>query len=135
VGTLTAAPYSFAWDSRSGSDGTAVLTSKAYDRAGNATTSASLSVTVDNTAPNVAITSPQNGNVVFNAVTITANAADNASVTKVEFYDGGALIGTDTTAPYSISYTAPLGRRDLTAKAYDPAGNVRTSATVSVTVL
>jgi hypothetical protein len=58
-------------------------------------------------------------------------------VTQVVFYDGGAVIGTDTTAPYSVSWgllTAAKGNHTLTAKAYDAAGNVTTSAPITVKV-
>jgi hypothetical protein len=55
----------------------------------------------------------------------------------VVFYDGAAVIGTDTTAPYSVSWnilSAPKGWHTLTAKAFDPAGNVTTSVPISVKV-
>jgi hypothetical protein len=58
-------------------------------------------------------------------------------VSKVEFYAGGSLIGTDTTSPYSVSWnTAGVanGGYSLTTKAYDAAGNVGTSSAVSITV-
>jgi hypothetical protein len=58
-------------------------------------------------------------------------------VTKVEFYLDGALQSTDTTSPYSWSWAttgAANGSHSLVSKAYDAAGNVGTSATVTVTV-
>ena len=59
-------------------------------------------------------------------------------VTRVEFYDGATLLGTDTTAPYSFGWaitSANNGSHSLTARAYDAAANVRTSTpAVSVTV-
>lgn len=94
-------------------------------------------VTVDNTAPTVAITSPQNGGTVFLSTTIQATASDNNAVTQVVFYDGATVIGTDTTAPYSMGWTTllvPRGQHTLTARAYDAAGNITTSAGVVVTV-
>ena len=36
-------------------------------------------------------------------VAIKATASDAVGVTKVEFYDGATLLGTDTTSPYSFS--------------------------------
>ena len=53
------------------------------------------------------------------------------------FYDGGTVIGTDTSAPYSVSWNILLvskGTHTLTAKAHDAAGNVTTSAPISVKV-
>jgi Bacterial Ig domain len=42
---------------------------------------------------------------VFLSTTIQASASDNRGVTQVVFYDGANVIGTDTTAPYSLSWT------------------------------
>ena len=58
-------------------------------------------------------------------------------MTKVEFYVDGALKSTDTTSPYSYSWDSTSvanGSHSLTAKAYDAALNVGTSAAVNVTV-
>lgn len=70
-------------------------------------------------------------------VTLTASASDNVGVTKVEFYVDGALKATDTGSPYSASLdstTLADGSHSLVAKAYDAAGNVGTSSTVSFSV-
>ena len=58
-------------------------------------------------------------------------------MTKVEFYAGSTLLGTDASAPYSYTWdsgTVGNGPYALTTKAYDAAGNVGTSAAVNVTV-
>jgi YVTN family beta-propeller protein len=94
--------------------------------------------TSSNVAPTVNLTAPT-ANAVFTqgtAITISANATDSdGSVTQVQFFDGATLIGTDNTAPYSMSYTgAALGARSLTAVATDDDGARTTSAAVSVTV-
>ncbi len=91
----------------------------------------------DTTAPTTSITSPAGGASVSGTITISANASDNVGVTKVDFYHGTTLIGTDTTSPYSISWnttTVANGSYSLTTKATDAANNVGTSAAVSVTV-
>jgi TRAP-type mannitol/chloroaromatic compound transport system substrate-binding protein len=93
----------------------------------------------DTTAPTVAITSPSANTTVTSAQTlnIVASASDDTGVTKVEFYDGGSLIGTDTTNPFSVSLPvteANNGTHNLTAIAYDAAGNSNKSSTVAVTV-
>ncbi|HEY3272021.1 MAG TPA: M4 family metallopeptidase [Geothrix sp.] len=70
-------------------------------------------------------------------ITFSATASDNVGVTKVEFYVDGALKGTDTTSPYSMtldSTTLTNGSHSLVAKAYDAAANVGTSATVTFSV-
>ncbi len=93
----------------------------------------------DVTAPVATVTSPTEGGSVEGMVTVTASALDDCAVKRVEFFDGDTLIGTDTTAPFSVSwYTSPWsvpnGPHVLTARAYDAAGNVGTSAPVSILV-
>ncbi|MFY0522719.1 Ig-like domain-containing protein [Archangium gephyra] len=141
LGTATTAPYSVNWDTATLANGSVSLTTKAYDLAGNVTVSTALrTVTVDNTAPTVAITSPANGtsfSFLTFSTTLQASASDNVGVTQVVFYDGATVIGTDTTAPYSVSWnvgSVPNGTHTLTAKAHDAAGNVTTSAPISVKV-
>jgi len=144
LGTDTTAPYSFSWAITSANNGSHSLTAKAYDAATNVGTSAAVSVTVniataDTTAPTVSLSAPTGGASYTTAqsVAINATAADAVGVTRVEFYDGATLLGTDTTAPYSFSWaitSANNGSHSLTAKAYDAATNVGTSAAVSVTV-
>ncbi len=136
LGTDTTAPYAASWDTTGWSNGAHTLSARAYDAAGNVH-SVSRTVTLDTVAPSVAITSPQNGGTVFLNVTLQATASDTSGVTQVVFYDGGTVIGTDTTAPYSVSWSTLLvakGKHTLTARATDVAGNVTTSAPVSVTV-
>jgi hypothetical protein len=129
------APYALTWDSTTKPDGAHLVTGQAYDVFGNVTT-ATLSIQVDNTSPTVSITAPAAGTVITTQTTITASASDNHLVARVEFYDGTTLLGTDTTAPYSLVWrpSAPKGSRTLTTKAYDVAGNVTTSAGVTVQV-
>ncbi|MFI2640645.1 glycoside hydrolase family 48 protein [Streptomyces sp. NPDC018610] len=65
----------------------------------------------------------------------TAAAADGAKITKVEFYDDTTLLGTDTTAPYTLSASAlSVGSHSLLAKAYDSLGASAESTPVGVTV-
>jgi RHS repeat-associated protein len=72
--------------------------------------------------------------------TVQAAAADDGSVTKVEFYADGNRFGEDTTAPYSASLSTlgaePVydGTHTLTTRAYDDHGQVTTSADTSVVV-
>ena len=91
----------------------------------------------DTTPPTTSITSPANGATVSGTVTVAASASDNVGVTRVELYVDGALIGTDTSSPYQIAWnttTATNGSHGLQTRAYDAAGNVGSSAVVSVTV-
>jgi len=71
------------------------------------------------------------------SITLSASASDNVGVSKVEFYVDGSLVATDTASPYSTtvdSTTLSNGSHSLVAKAYDAAGNVGTSSTVSFSV-
>jgi hypothetical protein len=91
-----------------------------------------------NVAPTVSIASPSNG-AAFTApasITINANAADSdGTVASVAFYQGSTLLGTDTSSPYSFSWTnVAAGSYSLTARATDNSGAVTTSSIVNVTV-
>ncbi|MES2525659.1 MAG: PKD domain-containing protein [Bdellovibrionota bacterium] len=88
--------------------------------------------TGDTTVPVITLTSPANGASIkrFTYFTATASASDNVAVTKVNFYYRGSLKCTDTTAPYSCSIRMVNGSgQSVYARAYDAAGNYRTSAT------
>jgi subtilisin family serine protease len=92
---------------------------------------------VDTTPPTTSITAPTGGATLSGTATISANAADNVGVSRVEFYSGTTLLGTDTTSPYSFAWNTSAvlnGAYSLTTKAFDAAGNSATSAAVSVTV-
>lgn len=136
-------PYRASWPITAAKNGTHSLTAKAFDAAGNSTVSAARSVTVeiavaDTTPPVVTLTAPKAATVFTTAqtVTLTATASDNAGVTRVEFFDGTELLGSDTTAPYSLPWAvvfADNGTHALSAVAYDGA-NSTTSAVITVTV-
>jgi hypothetical protein len=94
----------------------------------------------DTTPPTVNITSPAPGATVSGNVSITAGASDASGINKVEFHldaPAGALLGADTTSPYSITWdsgnTSP-GSHTLYAVATDGAGNPGTSPAVGITV-
>jgi ribosome-associated toxin RatA of RatAB toxin-antitoxin module len=136
--TDTSSPYSYSWITTSSADGIYTLTAKAYDAAGNISSSTiAVSVKNDTTAPKVSISSPATNANVSGIQTVTATASDNVGVKKVAFYVNGELQVTDTASPWSFSWnTASLtnGAYTLSAKAYDASGNVGQSSTVSVTV-
>lgn len=143
AGTSTAPPYAVTWNATSVANGSRAVTAKATDDVGQVTTSAPVSVVVDNTgAPTVSMTSPASGTSVAGTVTVSATAADDNGVSKVEFYADDDLIGTATTSPYRVSWntldlldTAFDGTHTLTAKAYDAGGQATTAAPRTVTVV
>ncbi len=92
----------------------------------------------DTTAPSVSITAPTGGSTVSGLVDITVDATDNIGVTKVEFYVDGILLGSDISSPYVASWDSTTltngSSHNISSKAYDLAGNIATSVTVSVSV-
>jgi hypothetical protein len=94
--------------------------------------------TVVGIAPTVSITAPlANAQYTVPAsVTINATAADaDGTVTKVEFFNGSTLLGTDLTSPYSFDWTnVAANTYSITAKATDNDNNVVASTPVSITV-
>jgi hypothetical protein len=88
--------------------------------------------------PVVTLTQPTNG-ATFTApatVNLAATASDaDGSVTKVEFFNGSAKLGEDTTAPYSFTWrSVAAGTYTLTARATDNLGARTTSAASTITV-
>jgi PKD repeat protein/C1A family cysteine protease len=140
VGTAWTDPFSVSWSSRGVGNGSHTIVAKAYDFDGNSAQSGAVSVVTNNdfTPPTVSLTSPANNASVTGTITVAANAADNVGVTRVDFYlDGTTLLGTDSTSPFSLSWTTTgvaHGTHHFSAKARDAAGNSATSANVAVTV-
>lgn len=87
-------------------------------------------------APTVSITGPANDSTLTSgSVTITADASVNGStINSVEFFSSGTSLGSDDSAPYSVSVTLPAGTHSLTARATAANGQATTSTPVMVTV-
>jgi hypothetical protein len=102
--------------------------------------------TTDTTIPTTSITMPTNGSNVYGSTQVQASANDNIGVTKVEFYLDGALSWTETGAPYCYqgdngsicnqwdTTKVTNGGHTFYTKAYDAAGNVGTSPSVTINV-
>ncbi|MBX9902308.1 MAG: hypothetical protein K2Y28_16145 [Burkholderiaceae bacterium] len=137
-GSKAAAPYSLSIDSTTLSNGSHALTAKAYDAANNVGTSSAVSFTVNNVvadtiAPTVSVSAPGSSGTI----NLSATATDNVGVTRVEFYVDNVLKGSTNVSPYVItlnSTTLSNGAHTLSAKAYDAANNVGTSAGVNFNV-
>ena len=127
----TASPYSFALDTTTLPNGSHTLHAVASDAAGNSASSAPISVTVSNvppdtTPPVVSIDAPGAGATVSGTTTVSASASDNVGVTKVELFVDGALVATDTAAPYAFAWNTSQssnGSHTLQVVASDAAGN------------
>jgi hypothetical protein len=133
VGLYSGTTASFSWDTTQAANGNHRWVAKAFDAAGNVAQSQPVDVTVSNLT--VAITAPVSGVVERRTKQIIAASASAA--VKVEFYVNGTLKCTGTVAPYTCAWQVPAvdGRTyRLHAQAYDAAGNVATSPTVTVTV-
>ena len=93
---------------------------------------------IDMTAPTATLTVTPTTLVAAGTVNMTAVASDANGISKVEFYDNGVLVSTDTTSPYTASkaYTfADNGAHTLSVKAYDYSANVgQASAAVTVAI-
>lgn len=91
-----------------------------------------------NEPPSVSITDPVN-NAVYDgpaSVIINAVASDkDGSVSKVEFFNGTTLLGSDNTAPFSYSWTnVAFGTYTISAKATDNGGASTSSEAVKIIV-
>ncbi len=87
--------------------------------------------------PTVSLTDPTTELTIAlkSSINLSAEAADNGNVTKIEFTANGALIGRSTEAPYNFSWTPALpGTYLLAARAFDEQGGVGFSTGVTVTV-
>jgi regulation of enolase protein 1 (concanavalin A-like superfamily) len=139
IGTDTTSPYSVTWSNASA--GSYSLTAKAFDNVGGSRTSAAVNVSVStatNQLPTVSLTSPAAG-ATFTApasLSIAASASDpDGTIAAVDFYVGTQLIATDTSSPYTATWTnVAAGSYSLTARARDNSGGTRTSTAVAVTV-
>lgn len=137
--TDTQAPFSYTWDTSSASIGAHSLTATATDNCGKQAVSKPVSVTLVQSGvhPTVSLTSPANNSKICQGqnVTLSANASDDGSVARVEFYRGAVLIGVDYSAPYSIPWNyAPAGIHQITARAVDNSGLATVSTAVTITV-
>ena len=135
--TITTAPGSYNLVARAtASDGATTWES-------TATHAITVIAQVGTNVPVVTFVSPGATDVIAvgNTVTVTATATDadgfipNSAPGGVSFYADGELIGTDLTAPYSLTWAPAVAKSvSLVAVATDDKGNTQ-SATRTVTVL
>jgi hypothetical protein len=91
-----------------------------------------------NANPTVTLTAPTAGAsfAVSSPVTLSATASDSdGTVSQVEFLVNGSVVATDTTSPYSASWTPTAGGSySVAARATDNAGGSATTAATGITV-
>ncbi|AGC41373.1 PHB depolymerase family esterase [Myxococcus stipitatus DSM 14675] len=91
----------------------------------------------DTTPPTVQVTSPGEGATVRGTVMVAVSASDDVGVARVELLVDGAVVATDTVAPYEFAWSSEgvgNGAHTLGARAYDSAGNVGLDEDTHVTV-
>jgi Zn-dependent metalloprotease len=136
-GTDETPPHSTQLDSKTLTNTSHTLVAKAYDAAGNIGTSTPVTFSVNNPGENPPPVISVSESGTSGTINFSATAADNIGVTKVEFYVDNTLKGTDTASPYSMtldSLTLTEGSHTLVGKAYDAAGNIGTSTSITFTV-
>ena len=110
---------------------------RAFDNADNAEAVNSQLIQIDPTAPTVTVTSPTSGATLSGVVVLSANASDDGGVDHVDFLVDGQTVGSDSSAPYSVSWNSAQvsdGSHTIRARAVDTVGNSGESADVPVTV-
>jgi thermitase len=146
VGTDSASPFSFSWNSANSVNGMVSLVATSYDAAGNATASTPVSVNVanavtppakDTTPPVVKIDNPSAG-TVSGQVSVRVSASDNSGAAGIaeSLYIDNALVATGKGGALAYTWRTrqfTKGAHTVTAVAKDAAGN-SASASVTVTV-
>ena len=87
--------------------------------------------------PEVAITSPTAGDVITpgDDLTITVSVTDDSSIEVVQFLQGNAVLGEDTTPPYELTVSSvAAGCYKLKARTRDNVGRLESSLPVEITV-
>jgi hypothetical protein len=133
IGVDNTFPYAVAYNATVGAH---AITAVASD--GDCLTGSSQTVNVtvaNNQSPVVTLDAPsiavEGSNIVF-----VATASDpDGSITQVQFFVNGTLIGTDNSSPYSITWIASLGaNQEVTAVATDNSGLSTTSQVTLISV-
>ena len=144
VATDTTAPFGFSWDSTRVANGSTALVATAYDAAGNAGASATVTVNVANvaatlpatasadlTAPSITVLSPTSNALQGGTVTVSDSATDNLGATGITqwLYINNSLVFTATGGSLSYAWNTrglKAGAYTLKFVARDAAGNTST---------
>lgn len=123
-----------------GSSGTYTVRLTVTDSIGQThTTTQQVSVTCgDTTRPNVSLTAPANGAILWGNTTFSANATDNVGVDKVQFRIGSQIACVAQNPPWNCNdnvNTFPTGDYTVKAIAFDDCGNFRSSTSRTVRIV
>ncbi|MGY4320558.1 uncharacterized protein YdeI (BOF family) [Bradyrhizobium sp. JR3.5] len=131
------------------SDGAHSFTAKAVDNAGNSTTTAAITATVDTTAPSETISSTIGTNTGLtatissggltkdNTLALSGTVSDSNGVSSVHIFEGNTDLGAATITGNTWTLTTAAlsdGAHSFTAKVVDNAGNSTTTAAITATV-
>jgi RHS repeat-associated protein len=125
------------WTWKNAPVGTYTITAEAIDDSGVSTMSAPVTLIItNNVAPTVTMTATLTGTTAPGTITLSANASDSdGSISKVEFFNGAALLATVTQAPFAYTWSnVAAGSYSLTARATDNLGSATTTQPSVVTV-
>lgn len=142
-------PFGFSWDTTKAANGGATLQARAFDAAGNAGASATVTVnvanttttpttpTADTTPPTASISNPADGSTISGKVNVKASASDNSGTAglKMDLYINGSRVASSTDSG-SIGFMWDVrkiarGTYTIRVDARDAAGNsTSSSATV-----
>lgn len=91
--------------------------------------------------PTISLTAPASGATVSGTVALTASAVaatmDGVTVTRVDFFVDGTMVGTATTSPYTFSWDSTKvadGSHSVTAKVTDSVNGTATTPATMITV-
>jgi hypothetical protein len=131
VGTRETAPYSFIISNAPA--GSNALYAVAQDTSGQSSTSAVVRIFVANIG--ITLTAPQDALIYPNTNPITASvfaAPISGSITSVNFYVNNLFFGTDTTPPFTATWSNVTGgSHRLTATGLDDSGRTYTATPVN----
>ncbi len=91
----------------------------------------------DTQAPTALITAPLGSSTVSSLVPVDVTVTDNVGVSRAELLVNGAVVATDSSAPFAFSWdssTVANGMASVNVRAFDAAGNAGVSPTVAVNV-
>lgn len=139
IGTDNTAPYSIPFTPPA--PGSYSITVRGTDNNNQQMTSQPVSVQVVTpigATPTTRILNPvtESSTTAGTEVNIIADASDpDGFISKVEFYLNGVLLNTDTTFPFTATWTPPVpGRFQLVALGFDDKGNVGASSPTVINV-
>ena len=138
VGIDTTAPYAITWTAAPA--GLHAITAVVTDNGGITASATGINVNVSTVAlPTIFITAPISASsfIVGSPITVSATTAAGSSgtITRVDFFADTVAIGTDTTAPYSISWTpTTTGAPNINARVTDSNGVTANAVPVPIVV-